>query len=52
MHYSRNQNLQQKDATIRQSKEDDSHVKEGFGIYREVQKNIQESYTGSKEKRK
>jgi len=33
MDYSRNQIFQQKDAATRQSKEDESHEKEGFGIY-------------------
>jgi hypothetical protein len=38
--------------TVRQSKEDDSYEKEGCGIYRAVQKNIQEGITRNKEKRK
>jgi hypothetical protein len=50
--YSKNQNFQQKDAATRQPKEDNSHEKEGSGIYRAVEKNIQEGNTRSKEKRK
>ena len=52
MDYSRNKNFQQKDAATRQSKLDDSHEKEGFGIYRAVQKTIQKGNTRNKEKGK
>jgi hypothetical protein len=52
MDYSRNKNFQQKDAATRQSKEDDSYGKEGFGIYRAVQKDLQKGNMRSKEKGK